>query len=67
MRKLVALGAGILLASSVGVAGAQERLPQHSGFGTGVGETPGRELVRRFGIRMRCWNACRNPKPFRAA
>jgi len=50
MRKLVALGAGILLASSVGVAGAQERLPQHSGFGTGVGESAG------TGTRSQIWD-----------
>lgn len=50
MRKFVALGAGILLASSVGVAGAQERLPQHSGFGTGVGESAG------TGTRSQVWD-----------
>src|SRR5438067_9251176 len=50
MRKFIALGAGILLASSVGVAGAQERLPQHSGFGTGVGESAG------TGTRSQIWD-----------
>ena len=41
MRKLGYLGAAIILASSVSVAVAQERAPQHSGFGTGVGESQG--------------------------
>src|SRR5688500_20264843 len=50
MRKFVALGAGILLASSVGLAGAQERLPQHSGFGFGVGESAG------TGTRSQVWD-----------
>ncbi len=50
MRKVVAFGAAILLAGSVGVAGAQERLPQHSGFGTGVGESAG------TGSRSQIWD-----------
>ena len=38
MRKVLALGAAVLFISSVGVAGAQERLPQSSsGSGFGVG------------------------------
>lgn len=42
MRKFVYFGAAIILAGSVGVAMAQvERAPQHSGFGTGVGESQG--------------------------
>jgi len=41
MRKLGYFGAAIILASSVSVAVAQERAPQHSGFGTGVGESQG--------------------------
>jgi len=41
MRKLGYLGAAIILAGSVSVAVAQERAPQHSGFGTGVGESQG--------------------------
>ena len=38
MRNVLALGAAVLFISSVGVAGAQERLPQSSsdqGFGVG--------------------------------
>ncbi len=50
MRNLVALGAAVLFASSVGVAGAQEILPQHSGFGTGVGESAG------TGSRSQIWD-----------
>jgi hypothetical protein len=50
MRKLIAMGATILLASSVGIAVAQERLPQHSGFGTGVGENAG------TGTRSQIWD-----------
>lgn len=50
MHKVLALGAAILLAGSVGVALAQERLPQHSGFGTGVGESAG------TGTRSQIWD-----------
>ncbi len=50
MRNVVAFGAAILLVGSVGVAGAQERLPQHSGFGTGVGESAG------TGSRSQIWD-----------
>ncbi|MER3422467.1 MAG: hypothetical protein C4293_03790 [Nitrospiraceae bacterium] len=50
MRKVMMLGAVILLAGSVGVAVAQERLPQHSGFGTGVGESAG------TGTRSQIWD-----------
>ncbi|NKB81606.1 MAG: hypothetical protein GKS05_06930 [Nitrospirales bacterium] len=41
MRKLGYFGAAIILASSVSVAVAQERSPQHVGFGTGVGDSQG--------------------------
>lgn len=41
MRKLGYFGAAIILVGSVSVAVAQERAPQHSGFGTGVGESQG--------------------------
>ena len=46
MRNVLALGAAVLFSSSVGVAGAQERLPQSSagsgfGVGTGVGDVSG--------------------------
>ncbi|MBI4400163.1 MAG: hypothetical protein HY581_00850 [Nitrospirae bacterium] len=50
MRKVFMLGAAILLAGSVGVAVAQERLPQASGFGTGVGESAG------TGTRSQIWD-----------
>jgi hypothetical protein len=50
MRKVFALGAAILLAGSVSLALAQERLPQHSGFGTGVGENAG------VGSRSQVWD-----------
>ncbi|MCC2641245.1 MAG: exported protein of unknown function [Nitrospira sp.] len=46
MRNVLALGAAVLFVSSVGVAGAQERLPQSSsgsgfGVGAGVGDVSG--------------------------
>lgn len=44
MRNVVALGAAIVLVGSVGIAGAQERLPQNQsglGVGTGVGDVSG--------------------------
>ncbi len=41
MRKVGYFGLAIILAGSVSVAGAQERAPQHVGFGTGVGESQG--------------------------
>ncbi len=41
MRKLGYFGAAIILVGSVSVAVAQERAPQHSGFGSGVGESQG--------------------------
>jgi hypothetical protein len=50
MRKLFLMGAVILFAGSVGVAVAQERLPQHSGFGTGVGDSAG------TGTRSQTWD-----------
>lgn len=50
MRKVIMLGAVILLAGSVSMAVAQERLPQHSGFGTGVGESAG------TGTRSQIWD-----------
>src|SRR5918911_749886 len=50
MRHLIALGAGLLLVGAVSVASAQERLPQASGFGTGVGESAG------VGTRSQIWD-----------
>jgi hypothetical protein len=44
------LGAAVLLAGSVSMALAQERLPQHAGFGTGVGENAG------VGSRSQIWD-----------
>jgi hypothetical protein len=44
------MGAAILLCGAVGVAVAQERLPQASGFGTGVGESSG------TGTRSQIWD-----------
>jgi len=41
MQKVGIIGAAIILASSMSVAFAQERAPQHVGFGTGVGESQG--------------------------
>jgi hypothetical protein len=41
MRKVGYFGLAIILAGSVSVAGAQERTPAHSGFGTGVGDSQG--------------------------
>ena len=49
MRKVLALGAAVLFIGSVGVAGAQERLPQSSsGSGFGVGAGVGR-CFRKLG------------------
>lgn len=50
MRKAVLWGAVVLFAGSVGVVNAQERLPQASGFGTGVGESGG------TGTRSQIWD-----------
>jgi len=50
MRKAFLMGAMILFAGSIGVAVAQERLPQASGFGTGVGESSG------TGTRSQVWD-----------
>ena len=50
MRTVVLMGAVILFAGSVGIAAAQERLPQNSGFGTGVGESAG------TGTRSQTWD-----------
>ena len=41
MRKVGYFGLAIILASSVSIAGAQERAPQNVGFGTGVGDSQG--------------------------
>ena len=41
MRKVGYFGLAIILAGSVSVAFGQERAQQHSGFGTGVGESQG--------------------------
>ncbi|MGH7227731.1 MAG: hypothetical protein ACREIH_00845 [Nitrospiraceae bacterium] len=50
MRNVVLMGAVILFVGSVGVAVAQERLPQASGFGTGVGDSAG------TGTRSQTWD-----------
>jgi len=50
MRRLVAVATGVFLVGSLGVATAQERLPQASGFGTGVGESSG------VGTRSQIWD-----------
>lgn len=50
MHKVFLMGAVILLGGAVGVAVAQERLPQASGFGTGVGESAG------TGTRSQIWD-----------
>ncbi len=50
MRNILALGGVILFAGFASVAIAQERLPQHSGFGTGVGESSG------VGTRSQVWD-----------
>ena len=50
MRTVVAVSAAILLAGSLNMALAQERLPQFSGFGTGVGESSG------TGTRSQIWD-----------
>jgi hypothetical protein len=50
MRKVFALGAAVLLMGSVSMALAQERLPQHSGYGAGVGENAG------VGSRSQIWD-----------
>ncbi len=41
MQKVGIIGAAIILASSAGVVFAQERAPQHVGYGTGVGMSQG--------------------------
>src|SRR5918996_4476543 len=50
MHRLILLSAAILLITIGGLAVAQERLPQHSGFGTGVGESAG------TGTRSQVWD-----------
>jgi hypothetical protein len=50
MHKLIFIGAAALLISTAGLAAAQERLPQHSGFGMGVGESSG------TGTRSQIWD-----------
>jgi len=50
MHKLSLLSSAILLVTIGGLAIAQERLPQHSGFGTGVGESAG------TGTRSQIWD-----------
>jgi hypothetical protein len=50
MFRVFALTAGMLLTCLLGIAAAQERLPQHSGFGTGVGENAG------VGTRSQIWD-----------
>ena len=52
MRNVLALGAAVLFIGSVGVAGAQERLPQSSsGSGFGVGAGVGDRLGTRVAYR----------------
>jgi len=50
MRKLILLSIPVLLVAGGTWAVAQERLPQHSGFGTGVGESSG------TGTRSQIWD-----------
>ena len=50
MHKLTLLSSAILLITIGSSAVAQERLPQHSGFGTGVGESAG------TGTRSQIWD-----------
>lgn len=50
MRNVFALAAAFLFLGAVSVAVAQERLPQASGFGTGVGESSG------TGTRSQIWD-----------
>jgi len=50
MRNVVVLAAAVLFMGAVSVAVAQERLPQTSGFGTGVGESSG------TGSRSQIWD-----------
>lgn len=49
MRKVILLSLSIVV-SAAALAFAQERLPQHSGFGTGVGESSG------TGTRSQIWD-----------
>jgi len=49
MRKVILLSVGVLITAAP-LAVAQERLPQHSGFGTGVGESAG------TGTRSQIWD-----------
>jgi hypothetical protein len=50
MHKLTLWSSAVLLITMGGLAVAQERLPQHSGFGTGVGESAG------TGTRSQIWD-----------
>jgi hypothetical protein len=50
MRNVVVLAAAVLFMGAVSIAVAQERLPQTSGFGTGVGESSG------TGSRSQIWD-----------
>ena len=50
MPRLPLFSSAILLIAVGGVAVAQERLPQHSGYGTGVGESAG------TGTRSQIWD-----------
>ena len=50
MQKVAYFGVAMILAGSVGVAMAQERVPQPSGFGTGVGMSAG------TGTRSQVWD-----------
>lgn len=50
MHRLILLSSVVLLITIGGLAVAQERLPQHSGYGTGVGESAG------TGTRSQIWD-----------
>ena len=50
MHRLILLSSIVLLITIGGLAVAQERLPQHSGYGTGVGESAG------TGTRSQIWD-----------
>lgn len=50
MHRLILLSSVVLLITIGGLAVAQERLPQHSGYGTGVGESAG------TGTRSQVWD-----------
>lgn len=68
MRNVLALGAAVLFISSVGVAGAQERLPQSSsgsGFGVATQSETFRETpaVRPHLTALHSWSASGSRRP----